>query len=108
MRPAGGAMLGMSRTVAEGKMRFYEVMRIETRDGRLAFIAKPASNKEETAFTEIRASDTEIAFENAAHDFPQRVIYTRHADGSIRGRVEGMHNGKARAQEFPMQRAQCP
>ena len=28
-------------------------------------------------------------FENTAHDFPQRIIYRRDADGSLLARIEG-------------------
>ena len=43
MEPAGRTMLGMSRTVKDGKTLAYEFMRIEQNpDGTIDFTAKPS------------------------------------------------------------------
>ena len=106
MVPAGGMMLGMSRTVKQGRTVEFEFMQIRTTDaGSLAFIAKP-SGQDEATFPLLRLSDTEAAFENLQHDFPQRIIYRRDGE-KLRARIEGMRNGAIRAVEFPMTRAAC-
>ena len=38
-------------------------------------------------------------FENAAHDFPQRVLYWREGE-FLKARIEGTLKGKERAQEW--------
>ena len=106
MAPAGGTMLGMSRTVKQGRTVEFEFMQIRTTDtGSLAFIAKP-SGQDEATFPLLRLTDSEAAFENLQHDFPQRVIY-RLDGATLRARIEGMRNGSIRAMEFPMTRTAC-
>lgn len=77
-------MLGMGRTVAAGATRAFEYMRIEEQGGRLTFTARP-SWQESATFPSISVTPSKIVFENAAHDFPQRVIYARQNDGSLPG-----------------------
>src|SRR5688572_9403342 len=75
MKPAGGTLIGMSRTVRGGKTAAFEFVRIVSGDTGIDYIAKPSSCKDETAFRLLRSSGSEIVFENLAHDFPQRIIY---------------------------------
>jgi len=106
MAPAGGTMLGMSRTIKNGATLEFEFMRIQaTADRSLEFIAMP-SGQPEARFTLLRLGDNEVAFENPQHDFPQRIIY-RLDGGKLRARIEGQRNGAIRAVEFPMTRVKC-
>jgi hypothetical protein len=107
MKPAGGMMIGMGRTVAGGKAVDHEFMRIEQRDADIFFIARPKANKEDTEFKLITLTAAEAVFENPAHDFPQRVIYRLGKDGNLAARIEGTINGKAKGMDFPMTRAAC-
>jgi hypothetical protein len=54
----------------------------------------------------IRSSTGEVVFENAAHDFPQRIIYKRSGEKMI-GRIEGLTNGKLKGIDFPYARVRC-
>lgn len=104
--PAGGTMLGLSRTVRNGRTGEFEFVQIrEVEPGKLAYIAQPGG-RPPTTFPLLRSSDTEYVFENTAHDFPQRVIYRRDGD-KLHARIEGMMKGKARGIDFPMKRASC-
>ena len=107
MRPAGGVMLGMGRTIADGRATDWEFMRIEQRGDHLVFIARPRANKEETEFKLIGSKPGESVFENPAHDFPQRVIY-RFSGDKLTGRIEGKLNGKETGIDFAFKRAPCP
>jgi hypothetical protein len=107
MPPAGGGMLGMSRTVTKGRIADHEFLRIVVQDGRLVYIAKPARQPEAT-FTATTAGPREVIFENLEHDFPQRVIYRLQADGNLAARIEGTEKGQPRGIDFPMRRAACP
>ena len=107
MKPAGGMMLGMGRTVADGRAVDYEFMRFEQRGSDVVFISRPRANKEDTEFKMISLTPTEAVFENPTHDFPQRVVYRLTKDGNISPRIEGTVNGKAKAIDFPMVRAAC-
>lgn len=106
MRPAGTSMIGMGRTVRGGKTVDHEFMRIEQRADGIYFVAKPSSNKEETAFKIKSSTSTEVVFENPEHDFPQRVIY-KFSDQALVGRIEGTQNGKAMGIDFPFVRVKC-
>ena len=107
MKPAGGTMIGMSRTVRGGKTTGYEFIRIVTSDTGIEYIAKPSSNNEETAFKLVKSSATEAVFENPAHDFPQRIIYRNQPPDVLAARIEGMQNGKLNGMDFPMKRTKC-
>ncbi|MGH7724279.1 MAG: DUF6265 family protein [Candidatus Eiseniibacteriota bacterium] len=109
MAPAAGLMLGSSRTVslAEQRVVEYEQLRIEEKDGRLVFTSLP-SGQSQASFTSITLTDSLVVFENATHDFPQRVAYRRGRDGSLEAWIEGTVDGKSRKVEFPYVRAVCP
>ncbi|HET7436052.1 MAG TPA: DUF6265 family protein [Thermoanaerobaculia bacterium] len=106
LAPAGGTLLGMSRTVRDGKTVESEFMQIEERDGTLVFIATP-SGQSRAEFRAIELTASRVVFENRAHDFPQRVIYERVAPTKLRARIEGAKNGKSKGIDFPMTRASC-
>ena len=100
-------MLGISRTVAEGKTVEFEFTQIRQEpSGQIVFIAKPSGQPEAT-FKMINGGTREVIFENRQHDFPQRVIYRLQDDGSLLGRIEGVSKGKERAVDFPMNRTRC-
>jgi len=107
MPPAGGTMLGMSRTVSDGATVAFEFIRIvSTGDGGLVFIASP-SGQNTTGFALVSVTDHEVIFENPDHDFPQRIIYRLLSDEDLLGRVEGTINGIARAIDFPLKKTVC-
>jgi hypothetical protein len=99
--PAGGAMLGVSRTIAKGRELEHEFMQIrEGPGGDLFFIAHPTGQKE-AAFKLLSLSDTEVVFENKEHDFPQTISYALQADGTVLAAIEGLTaDGKTKRVEF--------
>jgi hypothetical protein len=107
MAPRGDGLLGMSRTVARGRIVDHEFLQIRVLDGRLVYIAKP-SRQPEATFTATRIGPLEVIFENPAHDFPQRVIYRMQPDGHLAARIEGTEKGQPRGIDFPMKRVVCP
>ena len=106
MSPAGTSILGMGRTVKDGKTTGWEYMRIERRDDGLYFVSRPKENAEDTSFKLIRSTLDEVVFENKEHDFPQRVIYKLQGE-KMTGRIEGTMNGKERGIDFPYKRVKC-
>jgi hypothetical protein len=105
MKPSGGTMLGMSRTVRRGRTTAYEFLQIRDVGGKLAYVAKP-SGQDETPFALKTLADGEVVFENPAHDYPQRIMYRRHTDGTLTARIEGTRQGQVRGVDFPFKR--CP
>lgn len=107
MAPAGGIMLGMNRSMRDGKASGYEFMRIiEKADGSLVFVASP-SGQDSATFTVADLGSGNVVFENSAHDFPQRIIYRLISDDHLLGRIEGSIDGETRAIDFPMSRTSC-
>ena len=106
MAPAGGMMLGTSRTSGKERVVGYEFMRIQADASGVTFVAS-LPKQPDTAFRMIRIDAQEVVFENPQHDFPQRVIY-RIAGEMLTGRIEGTQNGKARSVDYPMRRVACP
>ena len=105
MKPLGGTMLGMGRTVRGGRTSEFEFLQIREVGGRLAYIARPSGQPENTFFLKGAPGD-ELVFEDLAHDFPQRVIYRHKADGSLAARIEGTLNGTPRSVDYPYTRCQ--
>jgi hypothetical protein len=107
MTPAGGTMLGMSRTVRDSQTVAYEYMQIrQSDDGRIEYTAMPSGQAAAT-FAMIGLSESEVIFENLEHDFPQRIIYRLKQDGRLEASIEGEVNGQARTVAFPMQSIPC-
>ena len=105
MKPSGGTMIGMGRTVRGGKTTEYEFLQIREAGGKLAYVAKPSGQAEAT-FPIASMSADAVTFENPAHDFPQRIIYKRLSETSVTARIEGTVNGQARGVDFPYTRCQ--
>jgi hypothetical protein len=105
MAPEGGTMMGVSRTVAGGKTTEWEFLVIREGTNGLEYVAKPSGQAEAT-FTSTHVSANEVVFENPAHDFPKRIIYTRAGD-ALTAAIEGPMNGQTRRIDFPYARAAC-
>lgn len=84
----GGTMLGHGRTVRDGKLTFFETLRIERRGASTVYVAQP-SGASPTDFTRVASPAPQTAvFENQQHDWPKRITYTRIGD-ELRARAEG-------------------
>jgi hypothetical protein len=105
MPPAGGTLLGISRTVVNGKTTEYEFLQIRDLPEGLTYIARP-SNQPEAKFVATGRTADEVVFENPSHDFPQRIRYRLTAD-ALHARIEGTLNGKPRGIDFPYRRTNC-
>ena len=53
------------------------------------YIARPRQNAFPTGFRMVSQSDTEATFENATHDFPQRITYRRTSDDAFTATIAG-------------------
>jgi hypothetical protein len=98
-------MMGVSRTVNNGKTTEWEFLMIREGAKGLEYVAKP-SGQTETTFTSTRVSPTEVVFENPAHDFPKKISYKRDGDTLIAS-IEGPMNGQPRRIDFPYKKAVC-
>ena len=101
----GGSMIGVSRTIRDGKLTEYEMIVLRERGDMLAYEAHPSGQPAAT-FLSTRISASELVFENAAHDFPQQIGYRLDGD-TLLAWIRGTQNGKDRRIEFPYTRARC-
>ena len=104
MKPSGGTLIGMSRTVRGEKTTGFEFIRIVTTEAGIDYVAKPSSNKKETVFKLVKSSATEIVFENLEHDFPQRITYAREGTDGLHARVENKQGDKSEEWHFKRMR----
>ena len=96
---AGGTLFGVSRTIVGGKTVAFEFLRIEERGDGVFYVAQPGG-RPPTDFKLIKLEGQSVVFENLAHDFPQRIIYKKKADGTLHARVEGERNGQLSGLDF--------
>jgi hypothetical protein len=104
--PAGGVMLGGSRTVKAGRLVEYEFLRLAEHEGKLAYIALPSGQKE-TAFHLVEQSAEGVLFANPAHDFPQRIRYRRVSDDELLAQIEAGSGATEKVIPFPYKRVSC-
>ena len=105
MTAKGGSMIGISRTIRDGKTTEYEMVVLREERERLAYEAHPSGQTPAT-FLSTRITGSELVFENPAHDFPQEVGYRLEGDGLVAW-IRGTQNGNDRRIEFPYKRARC-
>jgi uncharacterized protein DUF6265 len=86
--PAGGVMLAVSRTIADGRLAEFEFLRIVERGGGLVYVAQP-NGRPPTEFAMTHSDDHSVTFENPQHDFPKTIRYERRADGTIVASIAG-------------------
>lgn len=106
MAPAGGVMVGGSRTTINGVTREFEHLRLTSEADGLVYTAIP-SGQQETRFTSIAVADSGFTVENKHHDFPQRIGYQRRGADSVMAWIEGPGPNGVRRIEFRYRRAAC-
>jgi hypothetical protein len=95
----GGAMLAVSRTIANDRLVAFEFLRIVERGGGLVYIAQPNGRPPtEFALTTIEAASA--TFENPSHDFPKIIRYSRRDDGSLEATISGANGDRAQSFVF--------
>jgi hypothetical protein len=106
MAPRGGSMVGVGRTTRGDALIDYEFVVIRERGEQLVYIAHP-SGQPASEFLASTVSEDSVVFENAEHDFPQRIGYRRQG-AALEAWIEGAKAGQNRRIEFPYRRAACP
>ena len=88
MKPDGGLMVGMARSVRGGVATGYEHLLLQRKNGRLTYSAYP-SGQDPTDFQATDVSMQRLRFENPQHDFPQAIEYERTSLDSLTAKVYG-------------------
>jgi len=106
--PAGGVMVGLSRTVTGGQLEVFEFLRLAHRDGAWHYVAQP-NGTPPTWFKLTRLDDDEAVFEDPSHDFPQRILYRRVSADALRAEISGPgDDGREQGFAFDYRRGPCP
>jgi len=98
-----GLLFGHSVTIEDGKLTFFEDIRIERVGGSLRYAVSPDGGLPVT-FTATQQSPSSITFENPSHDFPQRIHYEV-SDTGIAAHISDSEGGNRL--DFPMQGITC-
>lgn len=106
LAPRGETMIGVGRTVRDGRTTEYEMVVLKIQNGQFAYEAHP-SGQPTAVFLASDATETRVVFENAAHDFPQRIGYERKGADRVSAWIEGVQSGSTRRVEFPYRRVPC-
>ncbi len=109
--PRGGLMAGNSVTLQGGRVSF-ELSRIApTAPGAGVAYFAGVEGAPPVIFPAVEASGTRVVFENAAHDFPRRVIYERDGD-VLKARIEGQTGDRQQVMAWEYRKAElnarCP
>ncbi len=98
--PAGGGLVGMHKDLCQGRMISFEFFRIVPGDSnRVCYLTSPGGAPA-TTFCAVELSEKRVVFENAQHDFPQRILYWLDPRGRLHARIEGTIGGETRSQEW--------
>lgn len=104
-------MTGTSVLVSEkAELLFSEKMRLVLRGNDLWYCVTVSdqNNGQEVPFKEKSFNNGELIFENAAHDFPQRILYKQKAANIMYARIEGTQDGLGRQEEFEYNKVMVP
>ena len=97
--PRGGMMLGAGMAGRDDTVQFFEHMRIATdREGRVAFFAM-SNGGAAVVFPLVRQEPNLIVFENAKHDYPQRIVY-QYSDGRVFATISQLDGSRAAIWEY--------
>ncbi|CAN5886820.1 DUF6265 family protein [soil metagenome] len=102
--PKANTMLGLHRDVAGGRAVSFEFLRIEAKPDGVSYWASPGGGAA-TQFRLIELRGKRVVFENAKHDFPQRIVYWLSDDSALHAKIEGTRNGKPASEEWTWRKA---
>ena len=92
-------MLGISRTIKEGKLRQFEYLRIVERDGGLVYVAQPGGSSP-TEFVLTELDGQRAVFDNPRHNSPQRIVYELSDEGLLSATIGFINGGNGTRFEF--------
>jgi hypothetical protein len=97
-----GALQGLGFVMSGNDTVFIEELAIRWDDDGAYYAARiPTRNEGRFVHFElVPGTGDSLVFDNAAHDFPQRIVYRADADGTWHVRVSGLHGDTPREERF--------
>jgi hypothetical protein len=85
---------------------FSEAVDLVEEAGKLTYIVTvPGQNNEKPVpFVMTSGNDTQIIFENPAHDYPNKIVYNKITNDSILAEISGIQKGKPKSEQFPLKK----
>jgi len=103
MPPEGGTMLGVSRTVRDGRTTFTEFLKIEDREGKITLTISQKLGGPAITLIAGKVSATEVVFEPV--DDPNKATITyRLVEKEMHATVAGFRDGNPYTIEFKFKR----
>jgi hypothetical protein len=104
--PAGGGLVGMHKDTKGERLVSFEFFRIAPdSSGVPTYFSQPGGRAPATPFRLVELGKERAVFENAEHDFPQRILYWREG-AKLHARIEGTVRGEAASEDWVWSR--CP
>ena len=79
-RAPDGWLFGYNVALQEGRISFFEQLRVERSGEDWVYVALPRG-RQGTVFTLVKDTAGEVSFANPDHDYPQLITYRVHGDG---------------------------
>jgi hypothetical protein len=97
---------GESYVVVNKDTVFAETVKLDEASGKMAYtVSVPGQNKElPVRFEMTSIDDKQMVFENPAHDYPNRITYSKITNDSLVAEISGVQKGKPASQQFAMSR----
>jgi hypothetical protein len=92
-------LIGISYSIDDGVKNINENIYIKKFADQWAYVAVPI-NQNITLFALIEHSPKKFLFENKEHDFPQKISYEFHKDGTMTAEIEGDVSGETKRRKF--------
>jgi hypothetical protein len=82
----------------------FETIVLAQKGENLTYFATVTGQNDDKAVAFPSSSETEeqLVFENAKHDYPQKITYTKGADNTLTTEISGNLNGKPGSEKFVM------
>ena len=101
--PGNGLLVAVNLTTRGTARKTFEFLRIADTPEGFSYFASPGG-RAPVEFKLKEQGERRVVFENAAHDFPQRILYWRDGEHLV-ARIEGTTGGRERSEEWRFARA---
>jgi hypothetical protein len=97
-----GLLIGESFRIRNRDTTLLEQVDLRFENQRILYqpLVANQNNGKRITFTLIQIHNGRYTFENASHDFPQRIVYQFSDTDSLHARIEGQVGGKVKSSDF--------
>ena len=99
---------GQSYFIKETDTSFSESISLVQRNGELLYIPAVRDQNDGLgiSFRLITINEKDLVFENAEHDYPQRISYHHVSNDYLIAEISGNKGGELKSEQFPLRRKQ--